>query len=130
MIKKTLLLTLAVMFIASFVNAEEIKPVELIKKVPLKSGIVWSLTDHKARPSASTTVFSKLGLNLDVGYVGEDELALFLSYPIINLEDFIDVPILNLVELELGAYYGFDRINHETRSEDYGINVNIIKVKF
>lgn len=123
--------------------AEDLSIRDVLAKVPaLKQGIAYSLADNKLNYLSTFEVLKWKGLTLEAGYAGRadqtgDKAVAVLSYNVAKLKDFgVEVPILDLVELNVGAYAGFGRVqlndgmgdgNNEL---DYGLSATLISVKF
>jgi len=109
---------------------------DTFEKIPnIKTGVAYSTLDSQLLHSAMITIFEWKGVNADFGYVGredntKDQLAAAITYPIAKLKDLgVNVPILDLVELEAGWYVGSGRIGGSNEF-DTGAVVHIMSVKF
>jgi len=140
--KRLILIGVFLLGICSISYAEPLKLGEVLEKFPLKQGVAWSLEDSKLNYLSTIEVANWKGICLEAGYAGEAEntrhkAVAVISYPIVKLSDFgVTLPILNLVELNLGIYGGYGQINlgegmGEGNNEwDYGLSVSLISIKW
>ena len=128
---KTLVLVSAITIsICSNVQANVIKVSDVLSNVPLKQGIVYSMVDSEFKYTTTTDVIKKWGAALEVGYIGSDALLIGVSYDLGNLEKFAEVPILKYVDLDIGVYYGIERINQLRGDDDWGVSFKVLEVQF
>lgn len=126
-----LLIIGVILSICSNVYAEPIKVADLVDILPpMKQGVAFSVPDGTFRPSSTFTLVSKYGASWDVGYIGDDVLMTSLSYRLGNLEGLAEVPVAKYLDIQLGAYYGMERINQLKSGEDWGFNVTLVEVQF
>lgn len=137
---KKLFIAVVLIGLCSTANAE-LNLREVADKIPaLKQGIAFSLADNKLNYLSTIEIASWKGVTLEGGYAAAAEntghkIVGVISYPILNLKNMgVTLPVLDLVELNIGAYAGFGRlesINQLDDSEfDYGLSATLIKVKF
>jgi hypothetical protein len=143
--KKIIVVALAVLFLFSAVAmAEEVKSLnisETLKKIPaMDNGGYYSLLDSRFNYSGTFKILEtkdgKFALN--AGYAGRaketlDKGIVTVSYKLVALKDYVNVPILDLIVFDPYIAVGYGRINIQEidRSEfDVGIGANIIKVNF
>ena len=113
----------------------ETTPVDLLKKVPsIKTGIGYSIVDSKINFLSTFTVAEYKNFNLELGYAGDsensgDKVIAVVSYKVIALRDYLSVPVLDLIECNIGAYYGVGNIG-AGNEQDYGATATAIKWKF
>lgn len=104
---------------------------ELIKKLPdMKQGVAYSFVEDEFEYINTIKIANKFGLNVEVGYASESKLLVALTGDIVELKDYINLPILDLVKLNIGLYYAIDRINNLGSSEDYGATATFLEFKF
>lgn len=110
-------------------------------KIPeVKQGIAFSLLDNKVNYLSTIEVAKFKNVTFELGYAGKvrntgDKVVGVLSYPIVNLKDLgVDMPILDLVSLNIGAYAGVGRVQLEDTDGgnefDAGLSLTIIDIKF
>jgi len=128
--KKIILTLCAVLCLTAVSFADPVNLGDVLDKFPMKQGVAYSIPDQEWRPMASFSVVKKWGLSLDAGYVGEDKLVGAVFYHLGRLENLAEIPILNFVDLEVGAYYGLEGINRGHAGEDYGASLKILEIKF
>jgi len=138
--RKTVCFLVATMLVCSVAFAGELSISETAKKIPaLKQGIAYSIPDADFCYLSTIEIANKFGVSLEAGYSSKDKAVLVASYKILELKNYVNVPLLDLIEANVGAYYGFGRIdlgindrdNMEGNNEvDYGVSLTLLKVKF
>lgn len=143
--KKILLIAtiLLGLFLPIGLHAEPLKIGETLDKLPpLKSGIAYSLIDSKINYLATLQLASWKNITLEAGYAGDAEktnhkAVAVISYPLLKLKDLgVNVPILDLVEANIGLYAGFGRIqlndipNEGNNELDYGLSLTLLNIKW
>lgn len=124
----------------SKVYSDEIKIIDVVKDIPLKQGIAFSLEDSELNYLSTIEIAKWKNITLEAGYAGaaeetEHKIVGVLSYPLLKLSDYIEIPILNLLELNLGVYGGYGRVNLVDSGDndnewDYGVSATLINLKF
>lgn len=137
-----LVLLLAMPLVAEAgVNWDDVSGIK--DEVNWKQGVAYSLEDSKWNYVSTIEVAKKYGLALEAGYMGDadktDHKAVaVISGNLIELKDYVDLPILNLIEANIGLYAGYGRITLEQLSKedgknnefDWGISLTLIDLKF
>ena len=137
--KKVLLIMALFMGICSISHAEPLKIGEVLEKfsdVALEQGIAYNVTDSKIN-YLSTIEIAKISdkISIEGGYVGSSSeeqghgVALVVSLDLLELKDYIDVPILNLIKFQPGFFVGFTSINGHRIMESeeiWGPSVSLI----
>ena len=141
---KKLLLTLVVlMFVAvASASAEELSLLQGLQKLSWKQGVAYSMVDSKVNYLSTIELMEKWGATLEVGYAGSapetrHKLVGVISYPVLELKDWINIPLLDLMELNLGVYGGMGQIclqdlfqNDDSNEKDWGVSATLIEVKW
>ena len=72
------------------------------------------------------------GITFEVGYSSQQKIVAVGSYQVLKLKDYVDIPILDLIEFNLGYYIGFDRIGVTNGNSEFthGPSLTLIKFKF
>lgn len=98
----------------------------------LKQGVIYSIDDQEFKYAATTEIVEWQGLSLEGGYALPDSLIGVLSYRLGGLERFgVNVPILNLVDVNVGYYIGLKDFNDsEERKFDHGLAATLLNIKF
>ena len=107
----------------------------------MKQGLSFSLIDNKFNYLSTIEVFDIYGFKIECGYAGAEEntghkLVGVISYPLIKLKDYIEVPILDLLEANIGLYTGIGRIDVDdgwgngNNEVDAGISLTILSIKW
>lgn len=133
----------AVIVLAGTAFAEDLNVRDILANVPaLKQGVAYSLLDHKLNYLSTFEVAKWKGFALEAGYAGAAEntgnkLVAVASYRVTGLKDLgVEVPILDLVEFNIGAYAGFGRVDLDdgtgggNNELDYGVSATLISLKF
>ena len=66
-------------------------------------------------------------IDLDIGYVVENTLIAGVSYELGGLKKFSEVPVLDLINLSVGVFGGYDC---EDGDSLVGLNIRVIKLEF
>lgn len=138
MFKKILVFTMcALMLCTGLAMAQEepkVNPLDIsswMEALPdLKQGAVYSVNDKVVKYCSTTNLLVTRYLILEAGAIPiNNEAIIAITYELIKLKDHIDVPILDLIELNIGIYGGI--INPMNTNEfDWGISATAINVKF
>lgn len=117
------------------VRAETLSISDQLKKLPaLKQGVAFSLIDNDFSYLSTIECLNWKGITLEAGYSSKDKIVGVISYQLLKLKDLgVKVPILDLVEFNLGLYGGYGRLNMQAlnKSEwDAGCSITLISVKF
>lgn len=119
--------------LASNAHAEDISLSNALENLPgLKQGVAYSFSDSDFSYLSTIELAEYKGLTLEAGYSSKDKIVAVISYPLLKLKKYLDLPILNLVELNIGAYAGYGRISidRDFGEFDAGISATLINVKF
>lgn len=133
------LLTLAIVFVAHPAFAELSVP-DMLDKVELKNGIGYSFVEKNFVALSTLEVAKYKNFSLEVGYAGDADgadhrLIGAVKYDLSKVEG-LDLPILNMIEPEVGIYAGAGRIDvkdglgNGNNEFDVGIAVTLINIKF
>lgn len=107
----------------------------IVKKLPaVKSGIGYSVLDNKINFLSTIQVAAYKNVNFEIGYAGDAEntgnkIVGVVSYKLLALKDYLTVPVLDLIECNVGAYYGIGNLG-AGNEQDYGITATAINLKF
>ena len=102
----------------------------LEKLPPLKQGIMYEIKDNQITYLSTLEVASWKNITLELGYSPTTKIIGVISYPILKLKDLgVNLPILDLVEFNLGAGIGVDKIFGDNQAK-YGLTLTLIKFKF
>ena len=140
--KRMVVAIMAVLLSASICSASIVDVTDMLSKIELRSGIGYSANDSRVNYLATIPVITlKNGFNIEVGYASDadesDHKAIMaLSYPLAKFADLPwvgDVPILRLIELNVGGYIGYGKIDVTDLKEaklDYGPSLTVLNLKF
>ncbi len=139
--KKLVIISVVILSLCSNVCAASLSLSSILEKAPLKQGVAYSLKDSTFNYLTTLELANWKKITLEAGYSGhtgnsKHRLVGVISYPIIELDKYVDIPILDLVELNVGGYMGFGDINlREGQGEgnnemDIGISLTLINIKF
>jgi len=115
-----------------------------VQKLPaLKPGIAYSVADQKFNYLSTLELVAYKGFALEAGWAGAaantyDKVVAVISYDVVNLKNLgVTMPVLDLVDLRLGIYGGFGKVNVGTvpamrgnNECDYGISMTALNLKF
>lgn len=136
---KKLLLTLALtVCLVGSAYADALDVGGIVDKIEFKQGIAYSLIDNGINYLSTIEVLKKKGFALELGYAGDldsvdHRLVAVVSYELFKLKDYIDIPVLDLIEANIGYYVGVGSINGHRLLEsefDHGPALSLIKIKF
>lgn len=141
MVRQIILAAVVLLALASNARAD-LNLHDTLGKLPsLKQGIAYSMVDNKFNYISTAEVVKYKNFALEAGYAGASEetghkAVGVLSYRLGGLEDIgLEVPVLDLVELNVGYYVGVGRIQFsgDTSNDnevDHGFSLSVINVKF
>lgn len=127
------------MMVFAGVNARAEEKVEgldigdVLDKIPFKQGVAYSFQDSEISYLSTIEIAQWRDFNFEAGYSSTDKIVGVISYDMLKLQDYgVDLPILKLVDFNLGLYAGFGRlgITEGNNEVDYGASLTIISVKF
>lgn len=141
---KRIIMALAICFMAGTAWAEASISENLgkLKELPLKQGIAYSLQDEKINYLLTIEIAKWKGFSLEAGYAGRaentgDKAVAVISYQLAKAKDLgITLPILDLLEANVGVYTGFGRIqvndgfDNGNNEFDWGVSATLISLKF
>lgn len=144
MLKKLLVASYLVVIISSPVVAEVSITENLgkLKELPLKQGVAYSLQDNKINYLSTIELAKWKGFSLEAGYAGRaentgDKAVAVISYQVAKAKDLgITLPILDLLECNIGAYAGLGRIqvndgfDNGNNEFDWGVSATLVSLKF
>lgn len=135
--KKLLLVLVLCLGFVGVAKAESINIFEELQKIPsLKQGIAYSISDSTFKYCSTMELVKWNNINLEAGYIPDDELIGAVTYKLLALKDYTTIPILDLVEFNAGIYAGSKRIglgagNAKGNNEwDWGLCATILSIKF
>lgn len=137
----TIFVTLAIW---SGVARAELSLTDTIGKVPgLNQGVGFSVIDSGFNYLTTFDIVHYKGFGLEAGYAGRnrntgDKLIAVVSYDLFNAKKAgVTLPILDLIDVRVGAYAGFGRVQIGTEQVrdggnefDAGLSLTAVKVKF
>ena len=132
--KKLLALTLGLLMFVGVASADTLSVKDVLEKVPaLKQGIAYSLDKEEIVYLSTIEILTKDPFALEVGFASDDALVLVGSVHLLDLKDYVQIPILDLLECNLGVYAGYSRIGDDSGGNnefDYGLSATLINIKF
>lgn len=74
------------------------------------------------------------GLTLEAGYAGRaqntgDKIVAVLSYNLLSLKNYLDIPVLKYVEFNPGIWAGVGRVTG-SNEYDWGVSATLVNIKF
>jgi hypothetical protein len=136
--------TVLVFFLAivGTANAETI--LDEVRRMPnLKPGIAYSIVDQKVNFLSTLEITSYKDISIEAGYAGTqpntgDKAVVVVSYDLLNLSKIgVKTPVLDLIDIRVGAYAGIGRIEAGTapvmrgnNEFDYGVSATAVTIKF
>lgn len=133
MIKKIILTLALIAMPFTICFGDSLNVGEIVKKLPeLKQGVAYSFIDEEFNYISTLEVAKYKDLNLELGYNSKDKIVIAVSYPLVELKDYIDLPILNLLKCNIGVYAGYGRlgITEGNNEFDWGFSMTILEIKW
>lgn len=141
---KKIIMVMAICFIATASRAEvSITGIAgKLKDLPLKQGIAYSLQDSKINYLSTVELAKWKGFSLEAGYAGRaentgDKAVAIISCQLAKAKDLgVTLPILDLLEANVGVYAGFGRIqvndgfDNGNNEFDWGVSATLVSLKF
>ena len=133
--KLILLIGIMLFLIPGIALAESLDIGNIISKLEVNQGIAFSLADNELNYLSTVEVLNYKGFVLEAGSAYDAEKTGIkavgvVSYDLLKLKELgVDVPILDLISLRPGVYFGVGRVggNNET---DWGLSLSFINVSF
>ena len=102
----------------------------VIDKLDLKQGVAYSVVDNKVNYLSTAKVAEKDKFALEIGYAGSrndtgHKIVGVISYDVLELKKYIDIPILDLIKIRAGIYGGYGRLTGSNEF-DAGISATLI----
>lgn len=128
---KKLIFSVVFVFVCGYVHAAEIDIGKWIESLPAaKQGIAFSVVDSEINYLTTVEIFNYKIASIEAGYSSNEKLVGVFSVKGLKIKDYVNVPILNLIEFNPGVYLGFDRINRMQSGTDWGISATFLEIKF
>lgn len=108
----------------------------LKKLPPLNQGVAYSLADSNFNYLSTLDVVRWKALTLEAGYAGraentDDKLVAVLSVKLLELKDYVQLPVLDLIEFRPGIWYGWGNLGNWNNAEgDWGVSATVVSLKF
>lgn len=106
----------------------------LLDNLPgLKQGILYNWQDSEIEYLSTIGVLDYKNVSLEIGYSSESALVGVVSYPLLKLKELgVNVPILDLIEFNIGLGAGVQRIGSGEGNNEfiYGLTLTLIDIKF
>jgi len=135
---KQIVLAVMVMFLmVGIVQAQGLT--DIIERLPeMNQTVIYSLDQEEFEYATTTPVanwtIANVPIEIDAGYSPSKLALVSITTSLLTLKDYVNIPILSLMEIEVGAYLGLNRIeklNIVDDSElDYGLIVKLLSLKF
>lgn len=137
---KRILIAAAVLLMAVTARADVINLPEVLDKVEWKQGIAYSIEDAKFNYLSTLELLEWNSITLEAGYAGAADntghkIVGVVSYPLVDLSNYVTIPLLELIDANLGMYAGYGRVSmvNDTDNDnefDWGISLTLLKIKF
>ena len=105
---------------------------EVIAKLDLKQGVAYSVIDKKINYLSTAKVAEKGDFALEIGYAGSrnntgHKIVGVASYDVMELKEYIDIPVLDLIKIRLGVYGGYGRLTG-SNEWDAGVSATLFEI--
>jgi len=136
--KLFLVVALILALVIPAVAQESLSIGDTLEKIPgMKQGIGYSFIEHDINYLTTIELMNWQGIALEGGYNSKDKIVAVISGDLVNLKELgVKVPILDLIDLRVGLYAGYGRIDIEegmrddSNEFDWGASLTLITVKF
>ena len=131
---KKLFLLIGIMFVCGTAHAE-FSVIDNLKKLPeMKQGVALSVMDNRWNYLSTIKVAEWKNINFEIGYAGVaketgDKVVAVVSYPIFKMKNYLSVPIIDLIDVNVGGYVGYGRVTGSDEF-DVGVSATAINIKF
>lgn len=96
-----------------------------------QQAVLYSFDQHDIHYGSLVTLVKKGKVSLDVGYSPKQEMIGAISIDLLQMKDYVSIPILDLIKFEPCVYVGVDRIEQDLSAEyDFGVGAKLLEVKF
>ena len=129
---RKLIMLIAIMLLATTVSAGTLNLPDVLKTLPsMKQGVAYSIPDKEYKYMTTAPLVKWKAFSLNAGYSADDKVIVSSSVDLIRLEDFVDIPILDLIEFSPSIYYGIPKLFDGGKCDsDWGVGISILSVKF
>jgi len=119
-------------------QAESLSISESLSKIPaLKQGVAFNVLDSEFEYLSTIEIANYKGITLEAGFATNDKAVGVISYKLASAKDYgITVPIVDLLELNVGVYAGYGRVafgkeNSKDNNEfSFGPSITLINCKW
>ena len=104
-----------------------------LNEVPyVKQGAVYSFQENDIKYCSTIRLIETRYLDLEVGIVPSDnEIIGVISYELLKAKDYVDAPLLDLIELNVGVFGGVkDPFDADEYELECGLSATFVNVKF
>ena len=124
-----------VMLLSGVVFAQDsLSLIDTLKKIPtVKQGIMYNFKDSELTYISTFEVAKYKNVSIEAGYDADEMILGVISYPVLKLKDLgVTIPVLDLIECNLGVGVGLDHINLAGGGKELkiGITATLINIKF
>ena len=133
MVKRIFCILVVLFFsMATMSFADDVKVSDILNNLNLKQGIAYDIDNGEINYLMTTPLVEYKGFSLEGGYSTQQKVVAVCSYQLLKLKDFISLPILDLLEFNLGYFIGFDRISIDRDFGEFvhGPSITLLSVKW
>ena len=135
---KKLIMALAIaLLIAVPAQAQNINWDDIVEKIPVTNqAVVYSLDSNEFGYAITVDVLKfdiwKTAIGIDVGYAFDDRVVALASVKLVELKDYIEIPILEWIAIEPFVYVGVGRIGEGGGNNEFdkGLGCKFLSVDF
>ncbi len=113
---------------------------EFLNNLELKNGIAYSTVEGGINFLSTIEIMNWKNFTLEVGGAGDYgntdwKAVAVVSYPLIKMSDYVEIPIIELVEANIGVWFGasrFDQVFTDIMDSetDGGVSLSLITLKW
>lgn len=130
MFEKLIITATLCLIFASCAQAESISISETLKDVPLRQGIVYSLRDSEISHLSTAVLAEKWNFGLEAGYMDSGKLVGAVSYRLLDLKNYVTLPIIKELSFRPGIYVATDEIDTGSPKLDYGVSLTVLSLSW
>lgn len=129
-IRESIITTALCLILASCAQAEPFSIGETLKRMPLQQGVVYSLRDSEFSHVSTAILAEKWNIGLEVGYMDSGKLVGAVSYKLLDMKDYVTLPIIKELTFRPGIYAATDEIDTGSPKFDYGVSFTILSLSW
>lgn len=111
-------------------QAEPFSIGETLKRMPLQQGVVYSLRDSEISHVSTAILAEKWNIGLEAGYMDSGKLVGAVSYKLLDMKNYVTLPIIKELTFRPGIYAATDEIDTGRPKLDYGVSLTVLSLSW